>query len=188
MLTYSPRCRAFCFGSGLAHDRLCTSIFAQRQTPDSQLSSWGWRSRSPGQHWLFGRAVTICATTEMAQAKGTHRRGIIDCGKWSLTSTGCSYVRPAWTFATAVAACPLWHRTVLHMTLCRAGIESVEPVPENADFEEEEGKTSDVYSATMQQAMGGTLEYRHENGMNYNTVLENIIVGSCLQTADDVDR
>lgn len=40
----------------------------------------------------------------------------------------------------------------------------------------------------MQQQMGGTLEYRHENGMNYAHVLDNIIVGSCLQTAEDVDR
>lgn len=40
----------------------------------------------------------------------------------------------------------------------------------------------------MQQRMGGVLTYRHEDGMNYNDILDDIIVGSCPQTAADVDR
>ena len=40
----------------------------------------------------------------------------------------------------------------------------------------------------MQQRMGGVLTYRHEDGMNYNDVLDDLIVGSCPQTAADVDR
>eukprot|EP01018_Ginkgo_biloba_P020526 Gb_33565 [translate_table: standard] len=40
----------------------------------------------------------------------------------------------------------------------------------------------------MTQAMGAVLTYRHELGMNYNFVLPDLIVGSCLQTPADVDR
>ena len=36
--------------------------------------------------------------------------------------------------------------------------------------------------------MGGVLTYRHEEGMNYNDILDDLIVGSCPQTAADVDR
>ena len=36
--------------------------------------------------------------------------------------------------------------------------------------------------------MGGNLTYRHEDGMNFASVLDDIIVGSCLQTPQDVDR
>lgn len=47
---------------------------------------------------------------------------------------------------------------------------------------------SDVYSADMTQAMGAVLTYRHELGMNYNFILPDLIVGSCLQTPEDVDK
>lgn len=40
----------------------------------------------------------------------------------------------------------------------------------------------------MQQKMGTTLSYRHELGMNYNFIMNDLIVGSCLQTPEDVDR
>ena len=40
----------------------------------------------------------------------------------------------------------------------------------------------------MQQSMGGTLTYRHEDDMNFATVMDDILVGSCLQTPEDVDR
>ena len=40
----------------------------------------------------------------------------------------------------------------------------------------------------MQQRMGGALTYRHEDGMNYNDILDDLVVGSCPQTAADVDR
>ncbi|KAL5709697.1 Phosphoglucan phosphatase DSP4 [Ranunculus cassubicifolius] len=47
---------------------------------------------------------------------------------------------------------------------------------------------SDVYSTNMTQAMGAVLTYRHELGMNYNFILPDLIVGSCLQTPEDVDK
>ncbi|KAH7293685.1 hypothetical protein KP509_28G036700 [Ceratopteris richardii] len=40
----------------------------------------------------------------------------------------------------------------------------------------------------MTHAMGAVLTYRHELGMNYNFILPDVIVGSCLQTPLDVDR
>eukprot|EP00891_Asterochloris_glomerata_P008216 jgi/Astpho2/8216/e_gw1.00122.113.1_t len=40
----------------------------------------------------------------------------------------------------------------------------------------------------MQSRMGGGLTYRHELGMNFNYILDDLIVGSCPQTAADVDR
>ncbi|KAL6750276.1 protein-tyrosine phosphatase-like protein [Haematococcus lacustris] len=36
--------------------------------------------------------------------------------------------------------------------------------------------------------MGTSLSYRHELGIDYNRILPDLIVGSCLQTAEDVDR
>ncbi|XP_039129089.1 phosphoglucan phosphatase DSP4, amyloplastic [Dioscorea cayenensis subsp. rotundata] len=58
---------------------------------------------------------------------------------------------------------------------------------EKSDPEEKEEK-SDVYSKNMTQAMGAVLTYRHELGMNYNFVLPDLIVGSCLQTPADADK
>jgi hypothetical protein len=40
----------------------------------------------------------------------------------------------------------------------------------------------------MQSKMGGVLTYRHEDGMNFAYILDDIIVGSCLQTPADLDR
>lgn len=40
----------------------------------------------------------------------------------------------------------------------------------------------------MQQKMGSVLTYRHEDGMNFAHVLDDLIVGSCLQTPQDLDR
>lgn len=40
----------------------------------------------------------------------------------------------------------------------------------------------------MQQRMGGVLTYRYEDGMNYNDIIDDLIVGSCPQMAADVDR
>ena len=53
--------------------------------------------------------------------------------------------------------------------------------------DDEEAK-SDDYSSEMQTKMGGFLTYRHEDGMNFAHVLDNVIVGSCLQTPEDLDR
>lgn len=47
---------------------------------------------------------------------------------------------------------------------------------------------SDEYSQEMQQRMGGVLTYRHEDGMNYDNILDDLIVGSCPQTPQDIDR
>jgi Glycogen recognition site of AMP-activated protein kinase/Dual specificity phosphatase, catalytic domain len=46
---------------------------------------------------------------------------------------------------------------------------------------------SDEYSDVMSARMGAALTYRHEDGMNYNRILKDLIVGSCLQQATDVD-
>lgn len=47
---------------------------------------------------------------------------------------------------------------------------------------------SDEYSQEMQQRMGGALTYRHEDGINYDEILDDLIVGSCPQTPQDIDR
>ncbi|KAF3575044.1 hypothetical protein F2Q69_00061556 [Brassica cretica] len=52
----------------------------------------------------------------------------------------------------------------------------------------EEEEKSDEYSQDMTQAMGAVLTYRHELGMNYNFLRPDLIVGSCLQTPEDVDK
>lgn len=56
-----------------------------------------------------------------------------------------------------------------------------------AEEAEEEAK-SDEYSKEMQEKMGSSLVYRHEQGMNFAHVLDDLIVGSCLQTPQDLDR
>ncbi|KAI5578391.1 hypothetical protein BDE02_08G025300 [Populus trichocarpa] len=56
-----------------------------------------------------------------------------------------------------------------------------------ADAEEEEEK-SEIYSHNMTEATGAVLTYRHELGMNYNFIRPDLIVGSCLQTPEDVDK
>ena len=35
---------------------------------------------------------------------------------------------------------------------------------------------------------GGSLTYRHEDGMNYARIMDGLIVGSCLQTPADLDK
>ncbi|KAF5466999.1 hypothetical protein F2P56_016875 [Juglans regia] len=47
---------------------------------------------------------------------------------------------------------------------------------------------SEIYSNNMTEAMGAVLTYRHELGMNYNFISPDLIVGSCLQTPEDVDK
>eukprot|EP00879_Flechtneria_rotunda_P017674 GHRR01018526.1.p1 GENE.GHRR01018526.1~~GHRR01018526.1.p1 ORF type:complete len:519 (+),score=171.17 GHRR01018526.1:515-2071(+) len=61
------------------------------------------------------------------------------------------------------------------------------PYKGNASAEPTDEK-SDEYTEEMQAKMGTTLTYRHEDGMNYDFVLPDLIVGSCLQTAADVDK
>ena len=47
---------------------------------------------------------------------------------------------------------------------------------------------SSEYTEEMQAKMGTSLTYRHEDGINYNFILPDLIVGSCLQGPEDVDR
>ncbi|XP_074272515.1 phosphoglucan phosphatase DSP4, amyloplastic [Silene latifolia] len=60
------------------------------------------------------------------------------------------------------------------------------PSSEMSEAVEEE--KSDEYSSTMTEAMGASLTYRHELGINYNFIRPDLIVGSCLQTPEDVDK
>ena len=54
---------------------------------------------------------------------------------------------------------------------------------------EEVEDLSAQYSEEMQQRMGAnSLTYRHEDGMNYTRILDDLIVGSCLQTPADLDK
>ncbi|XVE68734.1 hypothetical protein DITRI_Ditri09bG0093100 [Diplodiscus trichospermus] len=53
---------------------------------------------------------------------------------------------------------------------------------------ESEGQISEIYSLNMTEAMGAVLTYKHELGMNYNFIRPDLIVGSCLQTPEDVDK
>lgn len=64
-----------------------------------------------------------------------------------------------------------------------SGSESNSMVSETVEEEK-----SDTYSETMTVAMGADLTYRHELGMNYNFIRPDLIVGSCLQTPEDVDK
>ncbi|OMP07014.1 hypothetical protein COLO4_07701 [Corchorus olitorius] len=58
---------------------------------------------------------------------------------------------------------------------------------EKSSSDKEEEK-SEIYSHNMTEAMGAVLTYRHELGMNYNFIRPDLIVGSCLQTPEDVDK
>ena len=53
--------------------------------------------------------------------------------------------------------------------------------------EEDTEKLSDEYTDVMSARMGTHFVYRHEDGMNYNRILDDLIVGSCLQVEADVD-
>ncbi|KAL9224832.1 hypothetical protein vseg_000829 [Gypsophila vaccaria] len=66
------------------------------------------------------------------------------------------------------------------------GISGSKSSSEMSETVEEE--KSDVYSSTMTEAMGASLTYRHELGINYNFIRPDLIVGSCLQSPEDVDK
>jgi hypothetical protein len=60
---------------------------------------------------------------------------------------------------------------------------------QDLDAAAEDKSLSEEYTDVMQERMGSNnLFYRHEDGMNYNRILPDLIVGSCLQTAADVNR
>ena len=58
----------------------------------------------------------------------------------------------------------------------------------SAVSQDKDDKKSNEYSKEMQSKMGGILTYRHEDGMNFAHIMEDVIVGSCLQTPEDLDR
>jgi hypothetical protein len=90
------------------------------------------------------------------------------------------------TTAAAVAAATVVAEPAAPSTAAAA------PEPEvaasSAAPEEATEAKSDEYTEEMQARMGTTLTYRHEDGINYNYVLPDLIVGSCLQGPEDVDR
>jgi len=52
-----------------------------------------------------------------------------------------------------------------------------------------DGEVSDSYTAEMQEKMeDDSLVYRHDKGMNYAYLTDDVIIGSCLQTPSDVDK
>lgn len=59
---------------------------------------------------------------------------------------------------------------------------------ETSDSSEVKEEKSEIYSTNMTEAMGAVLTYGHELGMNYNFIRPDLIVGSCLQTPEDVDK
>ncbi|KAL2548926.1 Phosphoglucan phosphatase DSP4 [Forsythia ovata] len=58
----------------------------------------------------------------------------------------------------------------------------------STESDTEKMEKSEIYSHDMTAAMGAALTYRHELGMNYNFIRPDLIVGSCLQTPEDVDK
>ncbi|KAI8476474.1 MAG: phosphatases II [Monoraphidium minutum] len=62
------------------------------------------------------------------------------------------------------------------------------PAAAGAGADAEVDEKSDEYTAEMQSKMGTGLTYRHEAGINWNHIMPDLIVGSCLQTPDDVDK
>jgi hypothetical protein len=54
--------------------------------------------------------------------------------------------------------------------------------------DEDEAKKSEEYTADMQAKMGNGLTYRHEDGINWNHIMPDLIVGSCLQVRLCVGR
>eukprot|EP01023_Acetabularia_acetabulum_P053724 TRINITY_DN6021_c0_g1_i2.p3 TRINITY_DN6021_c0_g1~~TRINITY_DN6021_c0_g1_i2.p3 ORF type:complete len:228 (+),score=41.56 TRINITY_DN6021_c0_g1_i2:87-770(+) len=53
--------------------------------------------------------------------------------------------------------------------------------------EELEDELSKEYTHAMQQQMGSGLVYDHSKGINYTLILPDLIVGSCLNSIQDVD-
>ncbi|KAK7837342.1 phosphoglucan phosphatase dsp4, partial [Quercus suber] len=75
----------------------------------------------------------------------------------------------------------------LHRSMAVKAISGPMSSAETSDANVEEEK-SETYSSNMTEAMGAVLTYRHELGMNYNFIRPDLIVGSCLQTPEDVDK
>ncbi|GMH36175.1 hypothetical protein BSKO_04043 [Bryopsis sp. KO-2023] len=71
------------------------------------------------------------------------------------------------------------------MFRCHAAVPKDEKVITKAEED-----ISELYTKEMQQKMNSkvVMEYNHEEGMNYAKILDDVIVGSCLQTPEDVDK
>ena len=82
--------------------------------------------------------------------------------------------------AAHVGTCRRWQGPARALTP-----DAASAAPDSAPVVDEK---SDEYSKTMQKRMGTSLTYNHEAGLDFNRVLPDLIVGSCLQTAADVDR
>ncbi|GFZ11153.1 dual specificity protein phosphatase (DsPTP1) family protein [Actinidia rufa] len=67
-------------------------------------------------------------------------------------------------------------------------VKAVSGSTSSAEMSNAEEEKSETYSSNMTEAMGAVLTYRHELGMNYNFIRPDLIVGSCLQTPEDVDK
>jgi hypothetical protein len=74
----------------------------------------------------------------------------------------------------------------LRVVSARVGQHRGEPIVVDDGAKTE--RKSEEYTDVMQHRMGTVLTYRHEDGMNYHRILDNLVVGSCLQTPMDVDR
>ncbi|KAG2440133.1 hypothetical protein HXX76_004246 [Chlamydomonas incerta] len=100
--------------------------------------------------------------------------------------------RPSWV-AAATATGTADDAATSTSTSAAAAAAAAEPItdeePVDADVAgEAEAKKSAAYSEDMQKKMGTTLTYRHEDGLNYNRILPDLIVGSCPQTPADVEH
>uniref|UniRef100_A0A2N9EM96 Uncharacterized protein n=1 Tax=Fagus sylvatica TaxID=28930 RepID=A0A2N9EM96_FAGSY len=75
----------------------------------------------------------------------------------------------------------------LHRSMALKAISGPTCSAETSGANAEEEK-SETYSNNMTEAMGVDLTYRHEVGMDFNFIRPDLIVGSCLQTPEDVDK
>ncbi|GFR41929.1 hypothetical protein Agub_g2722 [Astrephomene gubernaculifera] len=78
-------------------------------------------------------------------------------------------------------------RTVSTLAAPADGASAPAPTTTTSSAPSPTASKSDAYSGAMQRQMGTSLTYRHEEGLNYNRILPDLIVGSCLQTPADVD-
>lgn len=99
----------------------------------------------------------------------------------SFTSYSASSSRAVTSLAMAKGA-GLSRRSIIVAEAASGSVPSTEKETSKA------GDKSETYSHDMTAAMGADLAYRHELGMNYNFIRPDLIVGSCLQTPEDVDK
>ncbi|XP_057979648.1 phosphoglucan phosphatase DSP4, amyloplastic [Malania oleifera] len=105
-----------------------------------------------------------------------------------------SYVLPLQSFkshkrklSSSVSVLGRMNSTDLCRSIAAKAISGSTSDAEMSGSEIEEEKST-AYSHNMTEAMGAVLTYRHELGMNYNFIRPDLIVGSCLQTPEDVDK